>query len=402
VNRGEDLLRCESKDILSSDHCQHQYSLNHIAHARQYVSTKLLPIDFFLTNNDRIMATQSLVVSRDPEILGVLGSLMSEVGMEIEVCPELPGAIQSLNERKFDTVIVDCDQDKDGFELLTRLREDERHQKMVAVGITSDVGANQAVFKSGATFVLNKPLPVEDARRILLISNGIMTRAVRRFMRLPVDTLAVVSVDDRQEGIILNVSQKGLAIQTTETLTCGQIVYVSFLLPDTFDLIESMAQVMWVDVSGRAGIEFRTIGDRDQESLSRWVWERARRRNPELAPPPSFRRLLLKEEIVPEADAAEGHLEARQEIKIELTPISEARKIYAGLVRVLVDLAVVGAGVLLFFCFGLIVGFSIGDPVSAMLGLVSGIVFWAVYRFLFAFFRVETVGNRAEQRVTRY
>src|SRR4029453_1750395 len=181
------------------------------------------------------MATQSLVVSRDPEILGLMGSLLSEAGMEVEVCPELPGAIRSLRERKFDTVIVDCDQDKDGFELLMKLREDERHQKMVAVGITSDVAANQAVFDSGATFVLNKPLPIEDARRILRISNGVITRAVRRFMRLPVDTLAVATVDDRQEAIILNVSQKGLAIQTTEPLSCGQMIYVSFLLPDTFD-----------------------------------------------------------------------------------------------------------------------------------------------------------------------
>jgi CheY-like chemotaxis protein len=339
------------------------------------------------------MATQSLVVSRDPEILGVLGSLLNEVGMEVEVCPELPGAIQSLRERKFDTVIVDCDHDKDGFELLMKLREDERHQKMVAVGITSDVAANQAVFDSGATFVLNKPLPVEDARRILRISNGVITRAVRRFMRLPVDTLAVATVDDRQEAIILNVSQKGLAIQTTEPLSSGQMIYVSFLLPDTFDLIEGMAQVMWVDAAGRAGIEFRTVTDEEQGDLTRWVWERARRSNSELT---------LTATRGTAVEAAIRQIVNEPEINIEVVPSSQAHRLYATLVRVFVDLAVVSVGVLLFFSFGFVAGYSVSDPTTTVLGLISGIVFWAVYRFLFAFFRVETVGNRAEQRMTRH
>jgi hypothetical protein len=221
-------------------------------------------------------------------------------------------------------------------------------------------------------------------------------------MRLPVDTLAIVTVDDRQEAIILNVSQKGLAIQTTEPLSCGQMVYVSFLLPDTFDLIEGMAQVMWVDAAGRAGIEFRTVADDEQDDLTRWVWERARRINPDLALSP-YRKAALREEIRAKAPAAIREIESEsEEMSIEVAPLSQAKPLYATLVRVFVDLTVVSLGVLLFFSFGFVAGYSISDPATAALGLVSGIVFWAVYRFLFAFFRVETVGNRAEQRMTKH
>jgi CheY-like chemotaxis protein len=422
------------------------------------------------------MATQSLVVSRDPEILGIINLLMSEIDMAVEVVSELPKAIQSLKDRRYDALIVDCDQDKDGFELLMKVREEERNQKLVAVGITSDVAANQAVFDSGATFVLNKPLPVEDARRILKISNGVITRAVRRFMRLPVDSLAIVSVDDRQEGIILNISQKGLAVQTTDALTVGQIVYVSFLLPDTFNLIEGAMNVAWVDVSGRAGLEFRALEAREQEMLSDWVWERARRKNPSIPMPKNPKRAALKEtlagqpvlpftnpvapsepastpapitaapvkqdiprsspiimsradmptmtgiqlpelmkpksfaEINAEAVAAASTADAvahvvegvphDQNIHIEITP-SPVKAVYGKLVGAVVDLAIAALGVLIFFSLSWIVGNNEWNSTFAIVGLCAGLLFWAVYRFIYAFFGVETVGSHAHKRITQ-
>jgi CheY-like chemotaxis protein len=416
------------------------------------------------------MATQSLVVSRDPEILSLLNSLMSEIDMAVEVVSELPKAIQSLKDRKYDALIVDCDQDKDGFELLMNLREQEGNQKLVAVGITSDVAANQAVFDSGATFVLNKPLPVEDARRILKISNGVITRAVRRFMRLPVDSLAIVSVDDRQEGIILNISQKGLAVQTTDALTVGQMVYVSFLLPDTFNLIEGAMNVAWVDASGRAGLEFRALDGREQEMLSDWVWERARRKNPSIPLPKNTKRAALKEtlagqpvlpftnsvatpevpmpssvaapavkkdvprsspiimsradmptmtgiqlpELMKKSPAAADVAAAavanatpviegvpyEQDIHIELLP-SPVKAVYGRLVGVVVDLVIAAIGVVIFFGLSWIVGNNDWNSTLAIVGLCAGLLFWAVYRFIYAFFGVDTVGSHAHKRITQ-
>lgn len=329
------------------------------------------------------MATQSLVVSRDPEILSVLGPLMTEFGMEVDVCAELPGAMRNLRDRKYDTVIVDCDQDKDSLDLLMQLRGEEQNKKMVAVGITSDMDAAKSVFDSGATFVLSKPLPVEDARRILKISHGALTRAVRRFMRLPVDTLAVVSVDDRQEAILLNLSQRGLAVQTTDELTLAQMVYVSFLLPDSFKLIEGMAQVMWLDPSGRAGLEFRSLDDDTQKLLTQWVFERARRNHPDLKMPADWRNLEIVETI---ADPEEVR---------NVPPAAWAA------FEAVVDVGVVAFGTMLFFAFGLVAGLDLSNRNTLVLGMVSGVVFLAVYRFLFTFFRVDTPGKHA-QRAVKY
>ena len=331
------------------------------------------------------MATQSLVVSRDPEILGILGPLMRELGIGIEICPEFPGAMDSLRHNQYDTVIVDCDQDKGGFELLMKLRRQQGNQKMVAVGITSDLANTQAAFNSGATFVLNKPVPVEDARRILRITKGVITRAVRRFMRLPVETLSVVSIDDHQEAIINNISQRGLAIQAAQMIPTGKMIYVTFLLPDTFTLIEGMAQVMWSDISGRAGIEFRALEDESQVDLNAWVFERVKKCSPDAA-------------------AAGGSYQGQEEAGVvyETVPVQSSdmpfRSTAAALLGLAIDLGVIACGIVVFFSFGVLAGNPVNNPAAAVLALVTGILFWAFYRFLFTFFGVDTPGKRARER----
>src|SRR3979411_1430954 len=139
------------------------------------------------------MATQSLLVSRDPEILGVLRPLLKELGMGVQVCP-VSHAMRTLQNEKFDTVIVDCDEDDHGVELLANIRQSQSHQKAIAVGITSDANNMQSLFDNGATFVLSKPLPVEDARRILRISKGIITKVVRRVLRPEVGSMATCTL----------------------------------------------------------------------------------------------------------------------------------------------------------------------------------------------------------------
>lgn len=329
------------------------------------------------------MATQSLVVSSDPEFLLALQPLLNEMGMGVEFCANGNGAFRSIRDRKFDTVIVDCDADDSGLDLLSTLRREQANQKTVAVGITSDYGSMKNVFDSGATFVLSKPLPIEDARRILRISKGVLTRAVRRFLRLPVENLATVTLGDHVEAIILNVSQGGLAIHAPQDLIPGQMIYTSFLLPDTFDLIETMAQVMWAEPGGRAGVEFRSLTDESQKMVYKWIRDRARAQNVIVEDGEDFLEDLGSEELA-------ATIRAEQKIKaLALTAFSA-----------MVDIGIVAFGALLFMA----IGFLVDDkPMFArqqvIIGLSVGIAFWLLYRCLFHFFNVATPGEKAMQRI---
>lgn len=329
------------------------------------------------------MATQSLVVSSDPEFLLALQPLLNEMGMGVEVCANGNGAFRTIRDRKFDTVIVDCDADDSGLDLLSTLRREQANQKTVAVGITSDYGSMKNVFDSGATFVLSKPLPVEDARRILRISKGVLTRAVRRFLRLPVENLATVTIGDHVEAIILNVSQGGLAIHAPQDLIPGQMVYTSFLLPDTFDLIETMAQVMWAEPGGRAGIEFRALTTEAQGMLYKWIKERAKAQNVVIEEGDDF-----AAELGSHSEDLQEIIRAEQRLKaVGLWALSAA-----------VDVVIVALGTLLFLGVGSLVGAQPGkQPVVLALGV--GIAFWLLYRFLFYFFNVSSPGEQTMQRL---
>jgi len=329
------------------------------------------------------MATQSLVVSSDPEFLLALRPLLNEMGMGVEVCANGNGAFRSIRDRKFDTVIVDCDADDSGLDLLSTLRREQANQKTVAVGVTSDYGSMKSVFDSGATFVLSKPLPLEDARRILRISKGVLTRAVRRFLRLPVENLATVTIGDHVEAIILNVSQGGIALHAPHDLIQGQMVYTSFLLPDTFDLIETMAQVMWTEPGGRAGVEFRSLTTESQKLLQKWIRARAQAQNV----------------IIDDGDSFEADLNA-EELRETILAEQKIKAVVMATISGAVDVAIVALGTLLF----LAVGFLLDDaPLFArkqvIIGLSVGIAFWLIYRFLFYFFNVLSPGEKTTQRL---
>ena len=356
------------------------------------------------------MATQSLVVSRDPEILAVLRPLMSELGMRFEVCNEIPSALQRLNDQQFDSVIIDCDEGSTGVDLLTILRKQENNSKAVAVGITSKVHRMQEVFNSGATFVLSKPLPVDDARRILRASKGAITRAVRRFMRLGVENLSTVTIGDKYEAIILNVSQRGIAVQAPEPLQYGQMIYVSFLLPETFNLIEGMAQVMWVDAEGRAGIELRTTSDEAQEYLNDWVFNRARALDPNFQYPMNTaarnKSSITQTGSFKTSGFKTGSIDL-QRLRAELQqPSQNLKKVHSVMVvalGVILDMLAVAIGTGMFLGFAVFLSNYTGHQVAVErlveIGLGVGIAFWMIYRFLYFFFNVASPGERSVQHM---
>jgi len=344
---------------------------------------------------------------------------MSELGMSFEVCDKIPSAIQRLSERKFDNVIVDCDEadssTESGIHLLSTLRQQANNQRAVAVGITSRVNQVQEVFNSGATFVLSKPLPIEDARRILRVSKGAITRAVRRFMRLEVDNLATVTIGDKYEAIILNVSQRGLQLQAPEPLQHGQMIYVSFLLPNTFSLIEGKAQVMWVDAEGRAGVELRTTSDEAQEALNDWVYARARALNPEFQYPANTGAAAAAKNKAA-ISSSSGNFKSSgfktgsidlQRLRAELAqPAQNLKKVRSAAVvifGVILDMLAVGIGTGAFLAFAIFLSNYTGHYVAVErlieIGLGVGIAFWLIYRFLYFFFNVASPGERAVQHM---
>ena len=72
-------------------------------------------------------------------------------------------------------------------------------------------------------------------------------------------------------GLVVNLSEGGMAIQTMVALEPGQMI--KFALPlDGIDAgVRGLAEVAWCDCSGRAGLRFRGFPERDRFLLRAWL-----------------------------------------------------------------------------------------------------------------------------------
>src|SRR4051794_58200 len=109
------------------------------------------------------MGAQSLVLCRDPDVLRTLCPLLFDMNMGVEICLGTRGASRILQKRKFDAVIVECDADGNGLDLLEQIRGESPNQHTITVGIVDDPQQMKAAFATGANFVLSKPISQEDA-----------------------------------------------------------------------------------------------------------------------------------------------------------------------------------------------------------------------------------------------
>lgn len=218
------------------------------------------------------MAAQSLVLCHDPEVLGALRPLLDRLGFGTQMCPGAENAARMLLRHRYQAVIVECDGQASSLELLRSMRQYAANQESVAVAIVDDARSMRSALETGANFVLSKPIPLEDARRILQAAQGMMGRMVRRFLRLPVGALAYAEIEGLSDkAMLLDLSEGGISVQALETLPCGRCVSVSFEVPGTALRMRARATVAWMDASGRLGLRFEDLAEEHRASLKQWV-----------------------------------------------------------------------------------------------------------------------------------
>jgi hypothetical protein len=105
-----------------------------------------------------------------------------------------------------------------------------------------------------------------------------LSTAPRRAERRQMQSFATVTVNHEKEGILLDLSETGLRLQTTQTFNPGSEIFISFFLPNSFTLVEGSAKVVWSDVTGQSGVRF--VDDDVQQLVTEWAEENATKKRP--------------------------------------------------------------------------------------------------------------------------
>jgi len=221
------------------------------------------------------MLLQSLLVSRDAQVIGVLRPTLEKLSIEMEVCRGAKSGNEILLSEKFDGVIVDCDDLQGGLEVLQNLRSGTSNKNSVAFAILNGTTTTQRAFELGANFVLQKPISPLNAMRCFSAAVGFMARERRRYFRQPVGFAVTATFGKNQEvnATASNLSEGGMALCFTGKLPRAGLTKVVFTLPERQVVIEPKAVIAWADGAGRAGIRFTDMPSSSRQELEAWLAE---------------------------------------------------------------------------------------------------------------------------------
>jgi len=219
------------------------------------------------------MNLDSLLISRDANLLGVVRPALEKISVNLQVCAEAQPGSGLLAKHKFDAVIIDCDDLQNGFDLLRSLRTSQSNAKSVSFAVVNGKTTTSEAFQSGANFVLQKPLTPLHASRCFNAALNFMVRERRRYFRHVVDMPLRISLPPNQEmtATATNLSEGGMAIRVIGKLAKDAQAQFRFTLPGANISLELKGQVAWADGSGHAGIRFVEVPQSSQYQLEKWL-----------------------------------------------------------------------------------------------------------------------------------
>src|SRR5260370_10051045 len=219
------------------------------------------------------MTLDSLILSKDPEVVRVIRPTLEKLSIDVEICHEARAGVDSTISGQVDAAIVDWDDVNGGLAILQGLRNTPSNKNSVAFAILNGKGTTtQEAFGMGANFVLQKPISVLNASRCFHAALNFMIKERRRYFRQPVKMQVKVVYEGKTlTATSTNISEGGIALMLREAPPKGAAPHLKFSIPNSNINMDVEAEVAWVDVKGLAGFRFHNVPESSQAELEQWL-----------------------------------------------------------------------------------------------------------------------------------
>jgi len=233
------------------------------------------------------MALTSLLVCPDARAVQVLNRILQDMGIAVEPCGDLGMARARLDDRHFDALLVDCQDEKAAVELIAHARNRSPNKAIVTIAIVSGQNEVRDIFAKGANFILYKPISRERAAHSMRAARSLMRSERRIRPRIPVHANTSIAYAGREDvpAALVDLNEEGIAFRSDSKLPPYCKVYFQFALPGNASLIRLSGEVMWQDSSGRVGIRFAHVPQTSRRVLNDWL--KANLPSPSEAAPPA-------------------------------------------------------------------------------------------------------------------
>lgn len=228
------------------------------------------------------MNLQVLLVSKDDSAADVLSRALAAFGVAVERFSDPEVAQGRLSEQKFDGLVVDFDDPSVAGTLLQAASVVSGGKPLITMALAPGSASVRDIFKTGAKFVLYKPLDFDQATATLRAATSLLKRERRSAVRVAVQAPVQLSLSGAEplEGILLDLSQDGMDVLAAQPLEATSLVGLRFTLPDGSLEIDAHGEVAWANPNGQSGVRFLDVPSEVSEKLKAWLLANA----PEIVP----------------------------------------------------------------------------------------------------------------------
>ncbi len=110
------------------------------------------------------MALRALLFSSDGTSTSTLCQVLSELGIEAEICPEMLVAVEQISRQNYDAILVDWDQEVDAISLLKTVREQKVANQALSLAVVKNGKDLPRALQYGANSVIRKPIDPRQAK----------------------------------------------------------------------------------------------------------------------------------------------------------------------------------------------------------------------------------------------
>src|SRR4029077_332524 len=101
---------------------------------------------------------------------------------------------------------------------------------------------------------------------------GPLTTERRQNPRHPVRPTEYIEIGNSNGGIILDISEGGMAVASAQALVGNQTLLFRFQLPRSLEIIETSGQINWIgETKKRAGVRFVDLPPAAREQIHKWI-----------------------------------------------------------------------------------------------------------------------------------
>ena len=219
------------------------------------------------------MGLHSLLLCADDKVVRLVRRALGDLEIDVEHCNDPDAAIRHLTRRRFEAVIVDCDDHFVAGKVFASVRSAPCNKQAIAVALIGEQQDIRSAFGLGAHFVLYKPFSAERAKGSFRAARALMKCERRRNTRVAVEiAVNLTGLGKTAQRIVTSdLSEGGLAVQLPTRARKKGSLRVKFSLPGTDHVVDCAAEVAWENPGLHTGIRFVDLTREQRTYLKSWV-----------------------------------------------------------------------------------------------------------------------------------